>query len=39
MFFFLPLCAIFGPVGRCGAIPFSQIGAYFIRCIRHETKT
>lgn len=29
-FFFLPLCAIIGPVGRCGSIPFARL-AQFIR--------
>ncbi|CAF2405578.1 unnamed protein product [Rotaria sp. Silwood2] len=30
MFFFLPLCAIIGPVGTCGSIPFSRI----IQCFK-----
>jgi hypothetical protein len=33
-FFFLPLCAIIGPVGNCGSIPFSRIKAYFQRSKR-----
>ncbi|CAF0819815.1 unnamed protein product [Rotaria sp. Silwood1] len=33
MFFFLPLCAIIGPVGKCGSIPFTRIGEYFKRCL------
>ncbi len=32
MFFFLPLCAIIGPVGKCGSIPFTKIGQYLKRC-------
>jgi len=39
MFFFLPLCAIIGPVGKCGSIPFTQIGSYFKRwflCSHHR---
>ena len=31
-FFFLPLCVIVGPVGRCGSIPFTRIGEYLRRC-------
>ena len=31
-FFFLPLCAIIGPVGECGSIPFTQIGEYLKQC-------
>ena len=33
-FFFLPLCAIVGPVGKCGSIPFSRIVRGFRRCCR-----
>ncbi len=31
MFFFLPLCVIIGPVGKCGSIPFAKIGEFFKR--------
>lgn len=31
-FFFLPLCAMIGPVGKCGSIPFSRLAQ---RCRRH----
>ncbi|CAF1476566.1 unnamed protein product, partial [Didymodactylos carnosus] len=31
-FFFLPLCAIMGPVGNCGSIPFNTICTFFKRC-------
>ncbi|CAF0937150.1 unnamed protein product [Didymodactylos carnosus] len=31
-FFFLPLCAIMGPVGNCGSIPFSTICSFFKDC-------
>ncbi|UJR06815.1 hypothetical protein I4U23_011102 [Adineta vaga] len=33
MFFFLPLCAIIGPVGKCGSIQFSRIALCLKRCI------
>ncbi|CAF0998227.1 unnamed protein product [Rotaria sordida] len=33
MFFFLPLCAIIGPVGTCGSIPFSRI----IKCFKRSS--
>ena len=33
-FFFLPLCAIVGPVGKCGSIPFSRMVRGFRRCCR-----
>ena len=33
MFFFLPLCAIIGPVGHCGSIPFRKIGQTFKQCV------
>lgn len=33
MFFFLPLCAIIGPVGKCGSIPFARIGECLKRCL------
>jgi len=39
MFFFLPLCAIIGPVGKCGSIPFTRIKEYCKRrllCSRHR---
>ncbi|UJR21298.1 hypothetical protein I4U23_024389 [Adineta vaga] len=36
-FFFLPLCAIIGPVGTCGSIPFTRLRAYFQRC-RHSSE-
>ena len=32
-FFFLPLCAIIGPVGECGSIPFSRIRRWLKRTI------
>ena len=38
MFFFLPLCAIIGPVGQCGSIPFRRIGQTFKQCfLRHRS--
>lgn len=36
-FFFLPLCAMIGPVGTCGSIPFTRIGVYLKRCTRWKT--
>ncbi|CAF4435241.1 unnamed protein product, partial [Adineta steineri] len=33
MFFFLPLCAIIGPVGKCGSIPFTRIKEFCKRCL------
>ncbi|UJR19779.1 hypothetical protein I4U23_022913 [Adineta vaga] len=36
MFFFLPLCAIIGPVDNCGSIPFSRILLCFKRCIHRN---
>ncbi|CAF2145697.1 unnamed protein product, partial [Rotaria magnacalcarata] len=42
MFFFLPLCAIIGPVGKCGSIPFTRIGEYLKRCLsfhRHRANS
>ncbi|CAF0976871.1 unnamed protein product [Rotaria sp. Silwood1] len=34
MFFFLPLCAIIGPVGSCGSIPFSRL----IKCFKRTPR-
>ncbi|CAF0753994.1 unnamed protein product [Adineta ricciae] len=36
MFFFLPLCAILGPVGGCGSIPFSRIALCFKQLIHRN---
>ncbi|CAF4141912.1 unnamed protein product, partial [Adineta steineri] len=36
MFFFLPLCAILGPVGAYGSIPFTRIALRFKRCIHRN---
>lgn len=35
-FFFLPLCAIVGPVGHCGSIPFVRIGKSLRQCLRRN---
>ncbi|CAF4720962.1 unnamed protein product, partial [Rotaria sp. Silwood2] len=38
-FFFLPLCFIIGPVGKCCRIPFSRIVRYFKKwflCFRRQ---
>ncbi|UJR28148.1 hypothetical protein I4U23_009402 [Adineta vaga] len=43
MFFFLPLCAIIGPVGKCGSIPFQRIGQFckqrLFCCRRRQDQT